>query len=378
VGLAVVLLAGAGMLVESLRNLRRLDPGFVAEGVVTARLAFVPNLEQMRRLNRLAAPLAERLAAMPGVRAAAISAYPMISRGSQVEALSLPGRPARQGEQILLNHVTAGFFETYRIPLLAGRPVEARDGPAAPKIAVINDLLARRYFGAESPLGRTFSLASPYDPAAAWQVVGIVGNTKYRDLRQEMPPQVYVPLSQSGAPGLYIGARPAGGAGIPAELIREALARVDPSTEIQSTAGLSATVEASLHQERMLARLGLAFSLLALALAWTGVYGTMSYAVAGRTREIGLRAALGATGAGIQVAVLLDALRAVAAGIVVGLPVAFAAGGVIRGLLYGVEPGSPGVLMLTAAATLAVAVAAAWLPARAASRVDPMVALRAE
>ena len=141
---------------------------------------------------------------------------------------------------------------------------------------------------------------------------------------------------------------------------------------------MAAQVEATLHHERLLARLGLLFSVLALVLAWTGLYGTMSYAVARRTREMGVRAALGATPAAIQAVILRDALRPAAAGILAGVALALLAARVIRGLLYGIQPSDPATLLVTAATVLGVAFAGAWLPARAAARVDPMAALRSE
>jgi len=262
--------------------------------------------------------------------------------------------------------------------VLRGRPLGTADTASAPPVAVINERLAGQYFGGDDPIGRRFSPGAVFDAQKAWQVVGIVRNTKYHDLREEMPAQMYVPISQGRAPGLFVGVRAGPGGRASADLIRQALREVDPSTEIESVTALAAHVESTLHQERMLARLGGLFSLLALVLAWTGVYGTMSFAVARRTREIGLRAALGAAPGRIQLAILRDALRPVAAGILAGVPLALAAARVIRGLLYGVEPGNPLTLALTLLTVVAAAVAAAWLPARAASRVNPLEALRAE
>ncbi len=296
VGLALVLLAGASLLVRSLGNLRRQDPGSTAANVLTAQLSFTPSLEGIQRLNGLASPLATRLASMPGVRAAAVSNFPIISRGYQSETVSLPGRPAREGERIHFNHVTAGFFETYGIPVLRGRPLEATDAASTPKVAVINERLARQYFGGEDPLGKLVSLAPAFDPQKAWQVVGVVRSSKYHDLRQEMPPQMYVPISQSHGVGLFVD----------------------------------------------------------------------------------VRAILGATPGAIQISVLRDALRPALVGVLTGLALALLAARVIRGLLYGIEPGDPVTLMVTAATVLGVALAGAWLPARAAARIDPMAALRSE
>jgi predicted permease len=358
--------------------LRNQDPGFVTENVISAQLTFTPSPEGIQRLLRISDPLVERLGGMPGVRAAAASTFPVISEGWESEIVSLPERPAREGEKVHVNHVTAGFFETYGIQVLRGRPLGTADTASAPRVAVINERLARQYFGGEDPIGRRYSPGPVFDAQKAWQVVGIVRNTKYHDLREEMPAQMYVPVSQGRAPGLFVGVRAGPGGRASADLIRQALREVDPSTEIESVTALAAHVEATLHQERMLARLGGLFSLLALALAWTGVYGTMSYAVARRTREIGVRAALGAAPGTIQLAILRDALRPVAAGILAGVPLALAAARVIRGLLYGVEPGNPLTLALTLLTVVAAAVAAAWLPARAASRVDPLEALRSE
>ena len=220
--LSMVLIAGTALLAQSLGNMQNVDPGFVSKNVVTAKLTFVPTREGIERLVRTSVPLEARLKAMPGVRDAAVSSYPILSKGWQSETLTVPGRPAREGERVHANHVTSGFFETYRIRLVRGRMLAPGDGPGAPKVAVINQQLARQYFGGEDPIGRQVILDS-----GPWTVVGLVRDTKYHDLREDPPPQIFLPIGQANAPGICVGVRAESGVAITARQLRAALAEVD-------------------------------------------------------------------------------------------------------------------------------------------------------
>jgi ABC-type antimicrobial peptide transport system permease subunit len=271
--------------------------------------------------------------------------------------------------------VTAGFFETYRIGLIRGRTLAAADGPASPRVAVINEQLARQYFGAEDPLGRQVGLDSRKD---AWTIVGVVRNAKYHDLREDAPPQIYLPLGQANAPGIFIGVRSEPGTAVTPRQIHAALADVDGGSAIREEETLAVHVEATLERERLMASLGLAFGGIALALAVSGVYATMAYSVARRTKEIGLRMALGAAPRQVREMVLREALRPALAGIAGGLLLALGATRALRSALYGIAPASPAALFAAAAIILAASALAAWLPALWAARVDPMKALASE
>jgi predicted permease len=373
--ISLVLIAGAALLGTSLWNLRKLHPGFVAEDVATAELCVVPTRDGMQRLVRLADPLEARLRAMPGVRSAAVSTFPVLSRGWQSSKLLAPGRPPREGEAVHVNQVTAGFFETYRIGLVRGRTLAATDLPGAPKAAVINERLAEQYFGVENPVGRQVALDSPSD---SWTIVGVVRNTKYHNLREDAPPQIYLPVGQANAPGIFIGVRTEPGASVTPRQIRAALAEVDSVAAIREHQTLKALMEATLERERLMAKLGLAFGGMALVLAICGVYATMAYSVARRTREIGLRMALGATPSAVRDTVLREALGPTLAGIMAGIPFAIGGAQALRSALYGITPANPAAVFGAALAILAASTLAAWLPAARAARVDPVKALACE
>lgn len=373
--LSTVLITGTALLAMSLWNLRNVDPGFVAEDVTTGELSVVPTRAGIERLVRLPGPLEERLRAMPGVRAAAVSTFPVLSRGWQSSTLLVPGRPSGDGELVHVNQVTAGFFETYRIGLIRGRLLAGSDGPTSPRVAVINERLARQYFGRGDPLGRQVGLDSPKD---SWTIVGLVRDAKYHDLRDEAPPQIYLPIGQANAPGIVIGVRSEPGTTVTSRQIRAALAEVDGGAAIREQETLVAHVEATLERERLMATLGLAFGGMALALAVSGVYATMAYSVARRTKEVALRIALGAAPRRVQGMVLREAVTPALAGIAGGVPLALGAARALRSVLYGIAPASPAPLFAATAIIVAASVLAAWLPARCAARVDPMKALTSE
>jgi len=376
--LSVVLLAGTALLVQSLGNLRGVNPGFVAKDVTVAQLSFVPTVQGLERLIRLSDPLEARLRAMPGVRAATVSTYPILSKGWQSDTLAVAGRPAREGGSIHVNQVTPGFFETYRIRLVRGRTLAPSDGAAAARVAVVNERLAQEYLGGQDPIGRQVSFGSGFDARHAWTIVGVVRNTKYHDLREPMLPQIYLPISQAQAPGVFIGVRTVSGTSVSSHQLRVIVGELDDATGIQKAETLAAHVESTLEKERLMVSLGLVFGFMALALACCGIYGTMAYSVSRRTKEIGLRMALGAAPLNVQSMVLREALWPASIGLAAGLPLALGAAYVVRSMLYGIAPTSPAALSGAALTVLVAAFLAAWLPARWASRLDPMEALRSE
>ena len=373
--LSVVLIAGSVLLVRSLSNLRSLDPGFTARDVTTAQLSFEPTREGLERLIRVSEPLEARLKVEPGVRAASVSLYPMLSQGWQSNSIAVPGRQIPEAERIHVNQVTCGFFDTYRIPLLRGRAFTRNDQG---KVAVINEELARRYLSPDDPIGRSVGLDGSLDPQKTWTVIGVARNTKYHDLREEVVPQIYLPIAASEGPGIFVGVRTEPGRAVTNQQIAKAVAGVDPIVGVRKTESLTEHVESTLEKERLMARLAVVLTLVALALACAGMYGTMAYSVARRTREIGLRMALGAAPLTAQAMILREALRPAVTGIVVGLPFAIGGAYLVRSLLFGIDPASPVAFTAAAIVILAAALLAAWIPARWASKVDPMTALRTE
>jgi predicted permease len=277
-----------------------------------------------------------------------------------------------------VNYVGPRFFETVGIPLLLGRTLNAGDAAKSPKVAAINGTLAHRYLGNASPIGRRFGFDEKSSSDIA--IVGVVGDAKYSDLRKEPPPTVYVPYAQdldfpgamnfevrtTGDPKNWIGS------------VRQAVLGLDKSLPLFDINTETEQIEQATFQERLFARLTTFFGLLALLLACVGLYGVMAYAVARRTNEIGLRMALGAEREHALWMVLRETLWLMAGGVCIGLPLALAASRLVSSMLFDLKPTDPVTMSTATLILVAVAALAGYLPARRASLVDPMVALRYE
>ena len=277
-----------------------------------------------------------------------------------------------------MNYVGPRFFETVGIPLLLGRTLNAGDAAKSPKVAAINGTLAHRYLGNASPIGRRFGFDEKSSSDIA--IVGVVGDAKYSDLRKEPPPTVYVPYAQdldfpgamnfevrtTGDPKNWIGS------------VRQAVLGLDKSLPLFDINTETEQIEQATFQERLFARLTTFFGLLALLLACVGLYGVMAYAVARRTNEIGLRMALGAEREHALWMVLRETLWLMAGGVCIGLPLALAASRLVSSMLFDLKPTDPVTMSTATLILVAVAALAGYLPARRASLVDPMVALRYE
>ncbi len=378
VALSVVLLLGAGLLLRTLGNLQGLDPGFHPQNVILGRLTFALTPEGMERLKSLAAPVCERIQALPGVEAVGLSTYGGLARGHQNEPVSLPDRPGEKDRSFRLNHISDGYYEAYGIDLLRGRAFQATDTAASAPVVGLNQSAARLLFGGENPIGRRLCLGEKYDPARAREVVGLVRDAKYTDLREEIPPQLYIPLSQSSSPGIILAVRSKTSPAAILGPIRQAISSLGGKTGLIETMTLQENIDATLVQERMMARLSMMLGMLSLVLAVVGIYGIMSYSTARRTREIGIRMAVGATPWKVRRMVLGEAAAMVLAGLVAGLPVALAAGRYLESLLYGLPSGDPLTVLAVMMLLLLAGLTAAFLPARQASRIHPVTALRFE
>jgi predicted permease len=380
VALSLLLLTGAGLFVQTLRNLRTLDLGFAAEQIVQARVNPQVSGYKPEQLPELYRRLLERLNSAPGVRSASLAASGFRTGRSRTCCIAVEGYTHRADEdrEIQILSVTPGYFQTLGLPLLAGRdfaPSEVSNNKPGefPKIAVINETMARRYFGQASPLGRRFGWGDKevkYDT----EIIGVVRDANYGNLRDRTRPLIYFPDQGSS----LIVVRAAADATALLTTIRQAIQAVDKNLEITSIRTVPQLLEQALVQERLLAKLAGFFSLLALLLACIGLYGVMSYDVARRTHEIGIRMALGAQGGHVLRMVLRETLWLVASGLVIGLGAALATLKLIESLLFGLRPTDPLTLALATLLLLAVAALAGWLPARRAARVDPMLALRHE
>ena len=392
IGLSLVLLIGAGLLVGSLRNLMEVDSGVVRTSLVLA--AINPHLLGYGddRLTALYPRLVERLEAVPGVRSASLSSFRLLSGSSWAENVVLPGYTARPDEDMdaQLRVVTPRYFETVGLPLLAGRAFAPADRQGAPKVAIVDEAMARRFWprsataGAWDPasvLGRRFGFGPPGN-SRDFEIVGVARAVRSIRLGDAPPPTAYLPVAQRPAAVMRdLEVRLAGGpegplqAGVAASL-RRALAEVEPNLPVFSVITMDEQIERSLARERAVARLTGFFGALALLLAAIGLYGVMSYSVARRTNELGLRMALGAPRAQVLGLVMRDTARLVAAGVAAGLVAAVATTRLAASQLFGLGAFDPPTVVTATLAMVAVALAAGFLPARRAADTDPMVALR--
>jgi predicted permease len=379
VALSLVLVAGALLFSRSLGRLLTVDTGFRQDGILMADVNF-------RRLNLPPArypafkdELLDRIRAIPGVEAAAIAhQVPLLGWGGG--SVWMDGHEAGQAQNTSLSRVGPDYFKTLEIPLRAGRDFDARDRLDTPNVAIVNEAFARKFLNGANPVGHRFWVeAGPGDPDTLYEIVGLVGDTKYRDLREEFRSIAYYAAAQnSGAgPGGRILIR----SGLPqpemVAAVKYILGDTSPAVTV-SFQGLKPMIEATILRERLMATLSGFFGLLALLLACIGLYGILSYGVASRTNEIGIRMALGARSRDVLWLILREALLLVTIGVAVGLPIVFAVTRLASTLLFGLTPTDPVSLLLAALLMLAVAMAAGYLPSRRATRVDPMEALRCE
>ncbi|HYT68857.1 MAG TPA: FtsX-like permease family protein, partial [Vicinamibacterales bacterium] len=374
VALSLVLIAGAALLVATLRNIRGFHPGFDAEQVVLltvdpTRVGYTGD-----RLVQYYRDVLSRVRSVPGVRAASLSKITPISGGGIDLPITIEGRRREPGVMVYANLMSEGFFATMSIPVLLGRDFVPADD-ARGNVAVVNDALAQRYFKNENPIGRRFMLGNQQP----LEIVGLVANSKYLSLRDADRPTVYLYALNTGEPGgLTLSVRTSGEPLALASAIRDQVQSIAQAVPVSQARTLSSQVERSLATERLIARLLSAFAVLALVLASVGLYGVLGYSVARRTGEIGLRLALGATRSAVLRSVLRQSLIVVTIGSAAGIPAAMLSARSLSSLLYGVTSSDVRVLGGAVASLLAVATIAAAFPAWRASRVDPLVALRHE
>jgi macrolide transport system ATP-binding/permease protein len=273
-----------------------------------------------------------------------------------------------------------GFLTAMQIPLLTGREIDERDRPGSPMVAVVNEAFARRSFGDRTPLGQRFTMQRMC-PQCDFEIVGVVANTLYGNLKGEVEPTVYLPFAQGGwgpVQGMIYELRTEGNPLNYVHAVRDLVQRADPRLPLSEVKSQSAWIDQTINQEITFARLCSAFALLALTIACVGLYGTMSYKVARRTGEIGIRMALGAQRGRVVWMVLREVVLLLAAGLAISVPAAPAASKMVGSFLFGMKPNDPITLLGSVVALVIAAILAGYLPARNASRIDPMTALRHE
>jgi predicted permease len=391
IAVSLTVLAGAGSLTQSLANLAGQRFGFERTHLLIASVD--PGLAQysLSRLGPLYEQLLSRLNSLPGVKSASLSYYSPFNGCCWAFTVAIPGYTPQPHESMsaVLNRVSPRYFETLGTSVLRGRPFDEHDTPTSRRVIVVNDTFVQRFFPNEDPIRRNITIDSE-GPDVPLEIVGVVENAKYEDPREDARPMIFLPLLQMkpGEPTAsseyrsnFINAievRSAGDPGEIAGLVRRTLTDIDPGLPLLRIETLSDHVEQTLRQERSVAVLASFFGFLALALTCVGLYGLMAYLVQRRTGEIGIRIALGARRGTVIVMVIREALAQSAAGIVVGTAMTFAATRLIASQLYGVNPADP--QSATAAALILIVClgVAGYLPARRASRIDPIRALRQE
>ncbi|MEJ7811393.1 MAG: ABC transporter permease [Gemmatimonadaceae bacterium] len=386
VALSLMLLVGAGLLLRSFDRLQREDPGFDPRNVLTVSVGLPrARYPQLPVQTAFWARLEEQMARVPGVQAVGLTSAPPLA-GSAYLSFLIDGRPvpAPEAVQDVQPFVaTPGLFRVLRIPLLHGRAFAESDATGAPRVAVVNREMARRYWPNASPIGSRITLGNPADSTSWVTVVGVVGDTRQERLNEKPYPQMYTPLAQSGGRFMVLAARTSGSgaAGDPLALagaVRQAVKALDAELPLYDVMSLEERVSRSVAQPRISMVLLAIFAGAAMVLAALGIYGLMSFSVAQRTREIGLRMALGARPERVLALVVRQGMTPALAGIAVGLLGAWAASRVIATLLYGVSATDPATYGGVALFLALVALVATYVPARRAARVDPLVAMRSE
>ncbi len=381
VALSLVLLVGALLFVRSLHNLLTTDPGFRSEGVMTVQIDFGKAQYPMTQRLAVYRDISDRLAAIPGVISSAQVGFTPVGGSGWDNMVGPDGTTAAaSGKQGWFNRAGPGYFHTMGTRLVAGREFNERDTLSSPKVAIVNEMFARKFFGGANPVGRTFHLeAEAGKPEPLFQIVGLVKNTKYYELREDFKPLGFFPIAQDEKPGA--GAtfvlRIASSAGAVTKAAKAAVVGINPLMGIQFHS-FSAQLEESVLRERLMAALSGGFGLLAGLLAMLGLYGVIAYMVARRRNEIGVRIALGADRARVIRLVLGEAILLVSVGLTVGMAIALWAGRAAAALLFGLAPRDPVSLFVAMALLTVIALIASYGPARRAARIEPMAALREE
>ena len=372
VGLSVILVVAGGLLCQTLINLYRTDTGFKTENLLLVQINPRKSLDEVEGLRDYHLLLRQKFASIPGVRSVALTKQALLGGGWVSPEVSIPGRPDIKPRESELLVVSDGYFTTMGINLLQGRDFRAGDMRDAQRVTIVNEEFGRLFFPDENPLGQFVTV-----DGGQCQIVGLCSNHTYKGLGH-VSPILYKPHSQrllddmtyairSVLPPLSL---------VPA--VRKAVADIDRNLPLEGITTQKLVLKKNLRQERLFASLSGSLALLALALCCIGLYGIMAYNVARRTREMGIRKALGARSWDVAWPILREALTLAAIGVAIGLPVAWAVVRVIGTFLYGIRPNDPLTMIGAALLMIAVAALAAWIPARRAAKVDPMEALRYE
>ncbi|MBW8878890.1 MAG: ABC transporter permease [Acidobacteria bacterium] len=377
---SLLLLMGAGLFVRTLQNLQRLDLGYARDSLLLVNVDPVAAGYKGARLATFPRELVERLQALPGVSAVTFSENGIFSGTESATMVRVEGfkSPPAGDPAVNYDRVGAGYFQTVGIPLVGGRDIGPRDGVGAPRVAVINEAMAKLYFAAGSPLGKRLVITGP--PDVEYEIVGVARDARDHELRAAVSPRFYIPLLQSSgdldvAPNFEIRAR------VPAALVepvRKSIQAYDRNLPMRDVHPLTIMIDDSITNERIIAKLSAVFGLLALLLAALGLYGVISYTIARRVNEIGIRMALGARRTRVLWMVLRETLLLALAGIALGVPAALGSARAVASRLFGLSASDPAMLATATGILILVALLAGVIPGSRATRVDPVQALRYE
>ena len=394
VGLSLLLLIGAGLFVKTLANLRDLGPGFSPERLVGFEIDPTLNGYNTQRTNIFYRQLTDSLSAIPGVRSVGFASLRILDDDDWESSVTVQGYTAKPGQsaQPYMNAISPNYFATLGVPILSGREFTTQDDRTikhtdtgndaedfTPATIMINEEFAKKYFAGRDPIGLHLGFGSDPNTKTDMEIVGVVKDIKYTNLRDAIPPQAYVPYGAFKQPsGVTFYMRTVADPKPLMSIVRQKVHELDANLPVYDVRTTEEQVARSLRNERLIASLSTLFGVLATLLAVIGLYGVMAYTVARRTREIGIRMALGAIQGNVIWMVMKEVLLLVAAGTLVGLPVAIGLSGLVRNQLYGLAPHDPATLTLATLGLLGVACFAGFFPALRASRVDPLNALRYE
>jgi predicted permease len=379
VALSLLLLIGAGLFLQSLRNLRGLNPGFTTSGLATFSVDPTLNAYPAERSRQFYRQLLERLQGLPGVTSATLCIMPILDGNEWDSSVTVEGYTTKQNQfpDPHMQFTSPGYFSTLHIPILLGRDFRETDDKGTNPVGIVNETFVKKYFAGQNPLGRHLGMGIDPGTKLDIEIIGVAKDTRYESLRDEIPDELYRPYRQMGFTlGMQAYLRTKGDPANYFGAFRQAAREADATVPVDGLRTLEQQVDKSLLTERLLATLSAVFGALATLLAAIGLYGVMAYVVARRTREIGIRMALGAAAGNVVWLVMREVLILAGIGVAIGTPAAFALTGLVGAQLFGIKPTDALTMMAAAAGIALVAALSGYLPAWRATRIDPMVALR--
>lgn len=381
VALSLLLLIGAGLFLRSLRNLKYVYPGFEVRNLLAFAVEPTLNHYDLHAGRDYYRRLLDRLHTLPGIESSALAVIPVLQNNEWDNWVTIEGYTPKQDERPdpHMQYCSPGFFATLKIPILVGRDFTSRDLEGAPKVGIVNQKFANKYFGGASPIGRHVGMGIDPGTKMDIEIIGMAGDTKYENLRDEIPDELYIPYAQTDfVTGMTVYLRAQGDPVGVFNATRQVMREVDPSVPMFDLRTLDDQIEISLLTERLLAALSGVFGGLATLLAALGLYGVMAFMVARRTREIGIRMAVGADRGSVIWIVMREVLGLALIGVAIGLSGAWAATRLVQTQLFGVQPTDLVTMALAAVGIGMVAALSGYFPARRAATIDPVRALHWE